>query len=63
MLRHERVILTPHIAAATPEGRYRSVRDAVVQAKQVLRGERPRHLLIESEVWPRVLERVEAGAG
>ena len=62
LLRHERVILTPHIAAATPEGRYRSVRDAVVQAKQVLRGERPRHLL-NPEVWPRVLERVEAGAG
>ena len=59
LLTHERVLMTPHIASSTSRGRYKLNRDAMSQVKQVLRGERPPHLL-NPEVWPRVRERWEA---
>ena len=58
LLTHERVLMTPHIASSTSRGRYKLNRDAMSQVKQVLRGERPPHLL-NPEVWPRVRERWE----
>jgi len=48
--RHD-VIVTPHIAAATEAGKARLYESAVNQALQVLRGERPRHL-VNPDVWP-----------
>ncbi len=59
LLVHERVILTPHIAASTPRAGHKMIKAAIAQTKQVLRGERPPHLL-NPEVWPRVKERLEA---
>ena len=45
------VVVTPHIAAATAAGKNRLWHGAIVQALQVLKGERPPHL-INPEVWP-----------
>jgi phosphoglycerate dehydrogenase-like enzyme len=45
------VIATPHIAAATAAGKIRLWQVAIGQALQVLRGERPPHL-VNPEVWP-----------
>ncbi|MEM7344956.1 MAG: hydroxyacid dehydrogenase [Chloroflexota bacterium] len=47
----EDVVATPHVASATVIGRKRLWRDAIVQAVQVIKGERPTHLL-NPEVWP-----------
>ncbi len=44
------VILTPHIASATAASKKRLWRTAIEQALQVLRGERPPHL-VNPEVW------------
>jgi D-3-phosphoglycerate dehydrogenase len=51
LLHCERIVLTPHIAAATTASKERLWRVAIVQALQVLRGERPPHL-VNPEVWP-----------
>lgn len=59
LLTHERVILTPHIASSTGRGRHKLNEAALIQVRQVLRGERPPHLL-NPEVWPRLLKRWEA---
>lgn len=45
LLRHPRVIATPHMAALTREGRIRSHLAAATQVMQVIRGESPRFLL------------------
>lgn len=45
------VVATPHIAGATIAGKDRVWQVAIQQALQVLRGERPPHLL-NPEVWP-----------
>ncbi len=47
------VIVTPHVASATPEGKERMFRSAFEQVMQVLQGERPAHL-VNPEVWGRV---------
>lgn len=52
LLRHPLVIATPHMAAATHEGRRRSHVRAAEQVVQVLRDESPAHLL-NPDVWPR----------
>ncbi|HVC92048.1 MAG TPA: hydroxyacid dehydrogenase [Pirellulales bacterium] len=44
------VIATPHVGGATAEGRRRVWEGAIAQVLQVLRGERPPHLL-NPEVW------------
>lgn len=59
LLTHELVIMAPHIASSTPEGRSRMNKAALTQVKQVLRGERPAHLL-NPKVWPKLLGRWEA---
>jgi len=51
LLAADNVLVTPHIAAATAEGKARLHRSAVAQALQVLHGERPPHL-VNPEVWP-----------
>lgn len=45
------VVATPHIASSTTAGRSRLWTAAITQALQVLRGERPPHL-VNPEVWP-----------
>ena len=50
MLNRDDVIATPHIATATAEAKDRLWRTAITQALQVLRGERPVHL-VNPEVW------------
>lgn len=51
LLRHPRVVATPHIAYFTEEGRQRSHVAAAQQILAVLRGERPASL-IDPAVWP-----------
>jgi D-3-phosphoglycerate dehydrogenase len=50
LLHRDNVIATPHVASATGAGKDRLWRTAIAQAIQVLRGERPPHLL-NPEVW------------
>jgi D-3-phosphoglycerate dehydrogenase len=45
------VVATPHIAGVTRAGKDRIWRGAIAQVLQVLRGERPDHL-VNPEVWP-----------
>lgn len=51
LLHRDDVIATPHIAAATGASKDRLWRAAIGQVLQVLRGERPPHL-VNPEVWP-----------
>lgn len=50
LLHRENVIATPHIAGATTASKDRLWQTAIMQALQVLRGERPAHL-VNPEVW------------
>jgi D-3-phosphoglycerate dehydrogenase len=50
LLSHGHVVATPHIASATAAAKDRLWRGAIEQALQVLRRERPPHL-VNSEVW------------
>jgi D-3-phosphoglycerate dehydrogenase len=59
LLYRENVVLTPHIASATFAGKEKMFTKAIEQVLQVLRGERPPHLL-NPEVWPQVVERINA---
>ncbi len=60
LLHRADVIVTPHVASATPEARERMFRMAVRQALMVLDGQRPPHL-VNPDAWPGVLDRL-AGA-
>jgi D-3-phosphoglycerate dehydrogenase len=51
LLARDDVIATPHIASGTGVGQDRLWHTAITQALQVLRGERPPHL-VNPEVWP-----------
>ena len=51
LLHRDDVVVTPHVAAATAAGKARLYASAVIQALQVLRNERPDHL-VNPEVWP-----------
>ena len=53
LLAHDRVVATPHVASSTEACRDRLLRGAIAQALQVLRGERPPHL-VNPEVWAAV---------
>jgi D-3-phosphoglycerate dehydrogenase len=53
LLHRDNVIATPHVASATGAGKDRLWRTAIAQAIQVLRGERPPHLL-NPEVWDKL---------
>ena len=50
LLHLENVVVTPHVASATPEGKTRMFVGALEQVVQVLQGERPAHL-VNPEVW------------
>jgi phosphoglycerate dehydrogenase-like enzyme len=51
LLHRQDVVVTPHVAAATRAGKARLYKSAVEQTLQVLRGERPPHL-VNPNVWP-----------
>ncbi|MDE0370796.1 MAG: hydroxyacid dehydrogenase [bacterium] len=57
LLHRTDVIVTPHVASATPEARERMFSMAVRQALMVLDGQRPPHLL-NPDAWPGVLSRL-----
>lgn len=59
LLGRDNVVITPHVASATVVGRRRLVVHALEQVLQVLRGERPPHLL-NPEVWEAARGRWEA---
>lgn len=59
LLGRDNVVITPHVASATVVGKRRLVAHALEQVLQVLRGERPPHL-INPEVWDAVRARWEA---
>lgn len=50
LLHRSDVVVTPHVATATGAGKARLYESAVTQALQVLRGERPPHL-VNADVW------------
>ncbi len=50
LLHRDDVVVTPHVASATAEGRVRLVREAFEQVIDVLEGRRPPHL-VNPEVW------------
>ncbi len=60
LLGRHNVVITPHVASATIVGKRRLVLHALEQVLQVLRGERPPHL-INPEVWEAVHARWAAG--
>jgi phosphoglycerate dehydrogenase-like enzyme len=47
------VVVTPHIASATADGKRRILEAAIEGALTVIRGERPAHL-VNPEVWDRI---------
>ena len=59
LARHD-VIVTPHIASATAEGKARMFRMAFDQAIAVIEGLRPEHL-VNPEVWERFSATAQAG--
>ncbi len=62
LLGRDNVVITPHVASATVAGRPRLFIHAMEQVIQVLKGERPPHLL-NPEVWAAVRVRWEATRG
>jgi phosphoglycerate dehydrogenase-like enzyme len=62
LLRRTDVLVTPHIASATREGKARMFRVAFAQAMAVLEGRRPDHL-VNPEVWERISTTSQAGVG
>jgi phosphoglycerate dehydrogenase-like enzyme len=62
LLGRDDVVVTPHVASATADGKLRILREAFRQAVDVIDGRRPEHLL-NPEAWDRVVERRYAGVG
>jgi phosphoglycerate dehydrogenase-like enzyme len=60
LLGRDDVIVTPHIASATADGKVRILEAAFEQAMTVLRGERPANL-VNPEVWSRVAAATAVG--
>lgn len=59
LLGRDNLVITPHVASATIVGRRRLVVHALEQVLQLLRGEKPPHLL-NPEVWDAVHKRWQA---
>lgn len=59
LLGRDNVVITPHIASATPDGRRKMMTKAMEQILQVLRGEKPDNML-NPEAWDNVRARWEA---
>ena len=62
LLGRDDVLVTPHVASATAEGKARIFRVAFAQAMAVLEGRRPEHL-VNPEVWERISTTLQAGVG
>ena len=62
LLGRDDVLVTPHIASATREGKARMFRSAFAQAMAVIEGRRPEHL-VNPEVWERISTTLQAGVG
>jgi phosphoglycerate dehydrogenase-like enzyme len=62
LLARNDVVVTPHIASATGEGKARMFKIAFQQAIAVTEGRRPEHL-VNPEVWERAFAATEAGVG
>jgi D-3-phosphoglycerate dehydrogenase / 2-oxoglutarate reductase len=60
LLGRDDVVVTPHVASATADGKLRILQAAFGQAMAVIRGERPEHLL-NPEVWDRIATATAAG--
>jgi D-3-phosphoglycerate dehydrogenase len=60
LLGRDDVVVTPHVASATADGKVRILEAAVEQALTVLRGERPAHL-VNPSVWERIAATAAAG--
>ena len=58
LLHRNDVIVTPHVGSASYEGKRRILSHAIKNLKQVLRAERPRHLL-NPDAWERARGRIE----
>jgi D-3-phosphoglycerate dehydrogenase / 2-oxoglutarate reductase len=62
LLHRDDVVVTPHIASATTEGKARMFEIAFQQAIAVIEGRRPEHL-VNPEVWEGSRRATEAGVG
>jgi D-3-phosphoglycerate dehydrogenase len=62
LLHRDDVVVTPHVASATGDGKTRIFRVAVEQAMAVVEGRRPEHL-VNPEVWERIASAPHAGVG
>jgi D-3-phosphoglycerate dehydrogenase / 2-oxoglutarate reductase len=60
LLRRDDVVITPHVASATADGKARIFRAAFQQAIDVVGGRRPEHL-VNPEVWEQVASTTYAG--
>jgi phosphoglycerate dehydrogenase-like enzyme len=60
LLGRDDVVVTPHVASATADGKVRILEAAVEQALTALRGERPAHL-VNPSVWERIAATAAAG--
>lgn len=60
LLTRDDVVVTPHVASATADGRERIFRAAFLQAMDVVEGRRPEHL-VNPEVWERLASAAYAG--
>jgi D-3-phosphoglycerate dehydrogenase / 2-oxoglutarate reductase len=61
LLARDDVIVTPHVASATADGKIRIFRSALEQAIAVIEGRRPEHL-VNPEVWDALTARVPVSA-
>jgi D-3-phosphoglycerate dehydrogenase / 2-oxoglutarate reductase len=62
LLGRDDVVVTPHVASATADGKARIFRVAFEQALAVVHGRRPEHL-VNPEVWERLASAPYAGVG
>ncbi|HEX7346793.1 MAG TPA: hydroxyacid dehydrogenase [Candidatus Limnocylindrales bacterium] len=60
LLGRDDVVVTPHVASATADGKVRILEAAIDQALTVIRGERPAHL-VNPTVWDRVAAATASG--
>lgn len=60
LLGRDDVVVTPHVASATADGKQRILQAAIEGALTVIRGERPAYL-VNPEVWDRVAAATAAG--
>jgi D-3-phosphoglycerate dehydrogenase len=60
LLGRDDVVVTPHVASATADGKMRILEAAIEGALTVIRGERPAHL-VNPEVWDRIASATAAG--